>query len=105
MQLAFFENLLYFPGKTLGEGQNKCKSNAARTQGYKLLLKLIKALRPKELCNFLEQYLWPVIEDIPAPKKWRHEPSVKIRAVSSEKSGSWSGLNNLSMICYMISML
>jgi hypothetical protein len=106
LDVCFFENLFYVPEKTTSVGYNKCKSNEARTQGFKLLLKLVYAFKPREMSNFLENYILYMIRDLEAPKRWKYEPSDKTRPVSSEKmGGSQAGINNLSMICYMISML
>jgi len=94
----FFENLYYVPGKTRSLTQNKCKHKNTRTIAYKLMYRTIKAMKPKEVCVFLEGSLWPMIKDLDRPTKWRHQPSDKTRTV-------FAGINNLGCICYMISML
>ena len=99
----FYENLYYMPSRTTSIDQNKCKAKTSRTRGYKLLYKLIKAFKPKEMCEFLELYLWPMIKDLSRPAAWRHQPSDKKRAALS--SGSFAGIKNYGCICYMISML
>ena len=78
MDLVFYENLFFHPDKTGPDG-NRCKSKEARDKGYLLLLTVVKALKPKELCEFFENYLIPTIKDIPVQTKWRYEPSNKVR--------------------------
>ena len=65
-----------------------------------LLYKLIKVFKPKELNEFLEQYLWPFIKELPRPNVWRHAPSTSTRS-----SYGYAGIKNLGQICYMNSML
>lgn len=97
----YYENLYYMPERTTSTFQNKCKSVQSRTAAYKLLYKLLKAFKPKEMAEFLEDYLWPMIKTLSRPKVWRHTPSSKQRSAVH----GYSGLNNLGNICYMISML
>lgn len=94
----FYENLYYVPGKTTSELQNKCRGKNSRTSAYRLLLKILKAMKPQELTMFLSEDLWPMIQDLPKPDKWLHQPSNKSRYM-------YSGIVNLGCICYMISML
>ena len=97
----FFENLYYMPGVTKSATKNKCKSNNSRTQAYKLLNRLTTALRPKEMAEFLENYLWRMIEPLSKPKSWYHDPV----STSRSKEHKYAGIKNLGNICYMISML
>lgn len=94
----FYEHLYYVPGKTKSASQNKCKGKNSRTAAYRLLLKLLKEMKPKELCKFMENDLLALVHDLPKPEKWLHQPSTKSRYM-------YSGIVNLGCICYMISML
>lgn len=96
----FYENLYYMPERTTNT-QNKCKTNKSREHAYKLLYKLMKAFKPKEMAEFLEEYLWPMIKELPRPKAWKHQPSNRQRSAEHKQAG----INNLGNICYMISML
>ena len=73
----FYENLYYMPNVTKGKDQNKCKKEVSRTQGYKLIYKLIKVFKPKDMFEFVDKYMWEMIKDLPAPVKWHHAPSDK----------------------------
>ena len=75
----FYENLYYVPGKTRNSNQNKCKVTNSRTIAYKLLYRYLKALKPKELVQFLENDLGPMVKELPTPTKWSHQPSDKTR--------------------------
>lgn len=66
-----------------------------------MLLTYITNLQPKELADFYEDYLWTLVRDLPTPKKWNHAPKLKARKDMS----SFCGIDNLSSICYMISMI
>ena len=68
----FYENLYYMPSRTTSLVGNKCKGKTSRTAGYKILYRLTRAFRPKEMGDFLEHYLWPMIKDLSRPKEWRH---------------------------------
>ena len=68
----YYENLYYMPERTTSTSQNKCKTQQSRTAAYKLLYKLIKAFKPKEMAEFLEDYLCPMIKTLSRPKVWRH---------------------------------
>lgn len=103
MHEFFYENLYYLPSRTTSTSANKCKSKGSRTVGYKLLYRLIKQLKPKEMCEFLEFYLWPFIKDLSRPKQWRHQPSEKKRSMTG--TASYAGMKNYGCICYMISMV
>lgn len=46
----------------------------------------------------MQEYLWPMIKDLPTPTRWSHQPSTKSRTV-------YAGITNLGCICYMISIL
>lgn len=95
----FYECLHYVPGKSTNDTQqNKCKAKNARAAAYRLLWRLIKALKPKELSSFLEQDFWPMFKDLPRPKGFLHSPSTTSRYL-------FSGITNLGCICYMISIL
>ena len=96
----FYENLYYVPERTTN-AQNKCKSTASRTNAYKLLYKLVNNYQPKEMAEFLEDCLWPMIAELSRPSAWRHQPDSKQRS-SVHK---YAGIRNLGNICYMISML
>ena len=60
MDLFFFKNLFFNLEKTGPDG-NRCKSKEAKDTGYNLLLSLIKALKPRELFEFLNNFLMPMI--------------------------------------------
>ena len=57
----FYESLYYVPGKTLNEFYNKCKGRNSMTAAYRLLLKVVKALKPQELVLFMSEDLLPMI--------------------------------------------
>ena len=103
MHEIFYELLYYMPSRTLSIYQNKCKGKKSRTQGYRLLYDLMQKLKPKEMAEFLEFYLWPMIKDLSRPSKWKHEPSTKKR--SDMASYNFAGIKNYGCICYMISMI
>lgn len=67
----YYELLYYMPNKTKGT-ENKCKSKNSRTQAYKLLYQLTNLFKPREMCDFLENYLWPMIKDLLRPGPWRY---------------------------------
>jgi hypothetical protein len=97
----FFENLFYSPERTRNSHSVKCLHKESRVHGFKLLYRYVKTLQPKEMCVFLEDYLWYFIKDVPRPKEWRHTPQEKSRKAES----TFCGIKNLGNICYMISML
>lgn len=68
----FYEHLYFVPGKTKSPSQNKCKGKNSRTAAYRLLLKLLKEMKPKELCDFMDNNLLALIKDLPKPEKWLH---------------------------------
>ena len=91
------------PGRTRSASRNKCKSGDSRTQGFKLLFRLLQALRPREVAHFLDEYLWRLIEPVPRPAGFSYSASG-----STVMRGRWckyGGIRNLGCICYMISML
>ena len=100
MHEFYYENLYYMPDRTTGV-RNKCKTQKSRTSAYKLLYKLLNAFKPKEMAGFLEDYLWPMIQELSRPTAWRHQPSERQRSAVHK----YAGINNLGNICYMISML
>ena len=59
----------------------------------------MRAFKPKELNDFLENYMLSMIKDLNRPVKWYHEPSDKTRTLS------YAGINNLGNICYMNSIM
>lgn len=95
----FYENLFYNPLYAKSKSENKSKCKESRAACYSLILKVLESLEPRELADFLEDNLWPLIKDIPRPKKWKYVPS------ENSKSTSFVGIVNLGCICYMISML
>ena len=97
----FFENLYYMPGTTKSKNKNKCKTTKSRTEAYKLLNALVKNLKPREMATFLEDYMWRMIQPVPRPKSWMHDPSTAMRNMDH----GYAGIKNLGNICYMISML
>ena len=44
--------------------------------------------------------LYPMIESVPRPVSWSHQPNTKIRRADDP-----IGIKNLGNVCYMISML
>ena len=68
----FYENLFYHPDKTKSATENKCKTKEARPVGFNLLQKYVEILEPKELAEFLENYVWNLIKNIERPKKWKY---------------------------------
>ena len=97
----FYENLYYMPNRTTSANQNKCKTEVSRIRAYKLLYRLVHVLKPKEMTEYLEDYLWPMLKDLTRPKTWRHQPQSKQRNPNEDNAG----IRNLGNICYMISML
>lgn len=41
----------------------------------------VEYLEPKEMAEFLETQIRPIIMDVPRPSKWRHLPSSKSRVL------------------------
>lgn len=68
----FYELLFYHPLKTKSANENKCKTKEARPVGFSLLQSYIEALEPKELNEFLENYIWTLIKDVEKPTKWKY---------------------------------
>jgi ubiquitin C-terminal hydrolase len=95
----FYENLFYNPEKTRSMTENKCKTKESRHACFALLQKVLEVIEPKDLALFLQNNLWPLIKDVPAPKKWLHQ------ATESSRSNSYVGIVNLGCICYMNAML
>jgi len=58
----------------------------------------VRALQPKEMNQFLAEFVKPMVEKLDRPAKWRHTPSSTTRA-------SHAGIRNLGNICYMNSMM
>ena len=79
--------------------ENKSKTKESRAAAYSLLQKIVEALEPKDLAAFLEENVWPLMKELPKPKKWKYVPSENTR------SSQFVGLVNLGCICYMNSML
>ena len=52
------------------------------------------------MVTFLQVQLLPMIESVPTPTSWSHQPVTDIR-----KTGDYIGIRNLGNVCYMISML
>lgn len=77
----------------------RCYTAAARTAAYAVLNEYQSCLEPKEMAEYLESYLVPLLKDVARPKKWKHQPSAKGRVHGH------CGLINLGCICYMISMV
>ena len=95
----YYENLYYHPVYTKALSQNKCKCKESRAAAYQLLQAYFESLDPKELSEFLDQYLWPFIKDVNRPKRWQYQPNESFRMQT------YVGITNLGCICYMNSML
>lgn len=52
------------------------------------------------MLSFLKDMFQPMIEDVPRPISWSHQPSERTR-----RSDEQVGIKNLGNVCYMISML
>ena len=96
----FYEMLFYVPGKTQNPKLNKCKSRPSRTTCFKLIFNLAKTFKPKEMNEFISEYVWDMIKDLRRPEKWQYEPSQ-----GRSQDSPYAGIKNLGNICYMISML
>ena len=81
-----------------GQFSSKCGIEATRKAGFAVIKEYLCYLSPKEMADFLENYIQPMIKDVERPKKFRHKPQSKGRA-------QHLGIVNLGCICYMISML
>ena len=73
----FYYEMLYFIPDRTTRTQNKCKAKRSRIEAYKLLYQLTNTFKPKEMAEFLEDYLWPMIKDLSRPTPWRYQPSEK----------------------------
>jgi ubiquitin C-terminal hydrolase len=71
----------------------------SRQSAFKVLSSYVEYLEPKEMVEFLETQIKPIVMDVPRPSRWRHLPSSKSRVQQH------LGIVNLGCICYMISML
>jgi len=49
---------------------------------------------------FIKDLFQPMIESVPRPRDWSHQPYDKIRRADEQV-----GIRNLGNVCYMISML
>lgn len=78
---------------------SKCCSPEARKAAFGILDNYAKLLRPKEMSEYLNAHLVPLMKSVERPKGWRHKPS------SGGRAHSHCGIVNLGCICYMISML
>lgn len=79
--------------------ESKCVLSGTRKSGFKVLREYVAYLEPKEMLEFIQTYVMPLLAEVERPKKWRHLPSSKGRV------GKHVGIVNLGCICYMISML
>ena len=77
----------------------KCTTKTTRIAAYKIINEFNKYLEPHEMVEFLQETLYPLIENVERPQKWRHSPSTKGRSMERV------GINNPGCVCYMISML
>ena len=95
----FYENLFYDPLYSASKVESKSKTKESRAACYSLISTVVENLEPREFANFLENNLYPLVENLPRPKKWMYVPA------ENTKSTSFVGIINLGCICYMISML
>lgn len=86
-------------GEAPKEPTKRCYTTASREAAYSVLNAYQCCLEPKEMAEYLESYLVPLLKDVARPKKWKHQPSAKGRVHGH------CGLINLGCICYMISMV
>mmetsp|Transcript_23126 Transcript_23126/g.22590 ORF Transcript_23126/g.22590 Transcript_23126/m.22590 type:complete len:181 (+) Transcript_23126:170-712(+) len=68
----YYENLFYHPVYTKAVTQQKCKCKESRASAFSLLQAYFEALDPRDLSEYLDQYLWPFIKDFVRPKKWQY---------------------------------
>lgn len=61
--------------------QSKCQATLSRQAAFKLMSWYVEYLEPKEMAEFLETQIRPIIMDVPRPSKWRHLPSSKSRVL------------------------
>ena len=71
----FYENLFYNPILSNSKIENKSKTKESRSACYNLFSKVLETLEPRELADFMEEKLWPLIKDLPRPKKWKYVPA------------------------------
>ena len=100
IEYIFYEVIFFVHDKTQGENRNKAKRTETRKAAYQLLFKMLKYLRPADMVDFLKDMLQPMIEGVPRPNSWSHQPSDRVRRADEQV-----GIKNLGNVCYMISML
>ena len=86
------------PEQGEGSATTKCRTEATRKSGFKVLHEYLHYLEPHEMVEFLEGCIMPLVKDVERPKKWKYAP----RATGRQ---NYLGIVNLGCICYMISML
>jgi len=105
----FYRCLFYQQGKSEAYSNLKgpqgglaismCVTKETRKAGFQVLQEYVGLLGPREMVEFLNMNIGPLVADVERPKKWRHLPSSKGRVEQHV------GIVNLGCICYMISML
>lgn len=79
IEYIFYEVIFFVPGKTQCENRNKAKRAETRKAAYQLLFKILKYLRPADMVYFLTDMFQPMIEGVPRPNSWSHQPSDRVR--------------------------
>lgn len=63
----FYEHLFYNPQISQSKVENKSKTKESRAACYSLFQKVIESLEPRELADFMEDNLWPLLKEIKRP--------------------------------------
>jgi ubiquitin carboxyl-terminal hydrolase 34 len=50
----------------------RCYTIDSRKAGYSLLNEYMLCLEPKEMGEYLRDYVMPLVKDVERPKKWKH---------------------------------
>lgn len=77
----------------------RCVTSDSRSEAYSFMNEYQSCLEPKEMAEYIKDYMLPLVRDVQRPKMWKHQPSGDTRIHGH------CGLVNLGCICYMISML
>lgn len=81
------------------KAKSQCATKDSRRAGFRILKHIISLLKPKEMIEFLQTHIEPIVNEVERPKKWKHLPS------SQNRENGYCGIVNLGCICYMISIL
>jgi hypothetical protein len=66
-----------FSANDSGTFSCKCGTNETRRSGFTVVKEYINYLSPKDMAEFLENFIYPLIKDVERPLKWRHLPQIK----------------------------